>query len=412
MRHFLTLLALVTALGFGLAGAPARANPYAPEILVNDLGITGYEIEQRTRFMQLLGGNGDLRAAAEEALIEDRLRLWQARADGIALTPEALAQGMAEFASRANLSTEEFLKALAQEGVDAQTYRDFVTAGMLWREVVRAHFAGRVQISEADIDRALAVEAVQAGPPGMKVLLSEIVVPVKTGKEAAAMATARRASAARSEAAFAELAREVSEAPTAAKGGRLDWMSPEALPPELRNVVLGLRPGQTTAPVQMPNALAVFFLRGLDDGGPLTAANLGLGYATLLLGASGAPETAALAARASETVKRCDDLYTLARALPAERLERFEPTTAAGQPASDLAAVLAKLDPGEMQTLRRGGNDLLVMLCSRGRRLNEALGETGPSRGAMREQLLNARLGSYSDGMMADLMADAVIVRK
>lgn len=411
MRHFLTLLALVTALVFGLAGTPARANPYAPVILVNDLGITGYEIEQRARFMQLLGGNGDLRSAAEEALIEDRLRLWQARADGISLSREALAQGMAEFASRANLSTEEFLKALAQEGVDAQTYRDFVTAGMLWREVVRAHFAGRVQISEADIDRALAVESVQAGPPGMKVLLSEIVVAVRTGKEAEAMATARRASAARSEADFADLAREISSAPSAAKGGRLDWMSPEALPPELRDVILGLRPGQTTAPVQMTNALGVFFLRGLDDGGPLTGANLGLGYATLLLGASGAPETAALATRASETVKRCDDLYTLAKALPAERLERFEPGVQGGPP-SDLAAVLAKLDPGEMQTLRRGGNDLLVMLCSRGRRLNEALGETGPSRDAMREQLLNARLGGYADGMLADLMADAVIVRK
>lgn len=411
MRHFLTLLALVTALVFGLAGAPARANPYAPEILVNDLGITGYEIGQRMRFMQLLGGSGDLRAAAEEALIEDRLRIWQARADGIALSPEALAQGMAEFASRANLSTEEFLKALAQEGVDAQTYRDFVTAGMLWREVVRAHFAGRVQISEAEITRALAVESVQAGPPGMKVLLSEIVVPVKTGQEAAAMALARRASGLRSEAAFADLAREISAAPTADKGGRLDWMSPDALPPELRDVVLGLRPGQTTAPVQMPNALAVFFLRGFDDGGPLSAANLGLGYATLLLGASGAPETAALAARVSENAKNCDDLYTAAKGLPAERLERIEPGVQGGPP-SDLAAVLAKLDPGETQTLRRGGNDLLVMLCSRGRRLNEALGETGPSRSAMREQLLNARLGSYADGMMADLMADAVIVRK
>lgn len=415
MRPFFALAALLLAFGLGLAGTRVQAqegapggNPYAPVILVNDLGITGYEISQRMRFMQLLRETGDLRAAAEKSLIEDRLRIWQARADGIALGAEAVAQGMSEFAGRANMGTEDFLKALAQEGVEAQTFRDFVTAGMLWREVVKAHFAGRVQISQADIDRAMALEASRGA--GTRVLISEIVIPAPPGQEGAAMAAARRASAAGGEGAFGAIAREVSASASASKGGRLDWMPIENLPPALRNVILGLRPGQATAPVSMPNAVAVFMLRGLDDGGPVSPADQSLGYATLLLGASGAPETAALAARVAADARRCDDLYSVAKALPPERLERFE---AAGQSgiAQDVALTLAQLDIGETALLRRGANDLLVMLCSRERRLDEAAGEVAPEAAQIREQLLNARLGSLADGMLADLTAKAVIVR-
>ena len=42
------------------------------------------------------------------------------------ISPEQVAQGMAEFASRANLSTEEFVTVTGQMGLDAEAFRDFV----------------------------------------------------------------------------------------------------------------------------------------------------------------------------------------------------------------------------------------------------------------------------------------------
>lgn len=418
MRQFPSLLGWVLTAGLTLgvttATVPAFAGgSFAPIITVNGLGITGFEIEQRARFMELLGAKGDVRKMAEEALIDDRLQSWKAQTLGITASRDAITKGMAEFAARANLSTEDFLKALVQAGVEPQTYRDFVASGMTWREVVKATYGGgRVQISDAEIDRALTLEAPQsAEPPQPKVLLSEIVIRVFPGREGETMAKARKASAARTEAEFAAFARELSSAPTRTKGGHLDWMPIGALPPEVRQTVESLTPGRASAPIETPNSVSVFFLRGLDEGAPLTAQTAATGYATLVLGATGTPETAALRARAEADAQRCDDLYSVASALPADRLERVE-AARAGQIPGDIARILPRMDIGETQVLARGGNDVLVMLCDRGRVVNAVAGDTGPSRNATRDQLLNSRVGAMADRLLAQLRATAVIVRK
>lgn len=419
MVRFSSLMSMVLTLGLTLgpatpgawaqSPAPLGSASFSPVILVNGLGITGYEIEQRMAFMQLLHQTGDLREAAEKSLIEDRLRSWQAKQDGITLGKDAVEQGMAEFAGRANLSTEQFLAEIAKAGVEAQTYRDFVTAGLLWREVVRAHFASRVVVTEADIDRAMAPEADRG--QGTRVLISEIVIPAPEGQEAQAMAAAEEASKARSEGAFAAAARQYSASATRDQGGRVNWMPLENLPPALRGPILALSPGQTTAPMQIPGAVAVFMLRGLDEGGAVGKAPQTLGYATLTLGAPGAPETEALAAKAAAGAKDCDDLYTVAKDLPASWLTRVAPESQAAVP-GDVALALSHLDVGETERLHRGATDVLVMLCSRARVHDEAKGDAAPSRDAVRDTLLNARVGALADSYLADLMANAVIVRK
>ncbi|MBZ4023436.1 hypothetical protein CKO11_13315 [Rhodobacter sp. TJ_12] len=411
-RHFslllAPLLALVLAVFTPAPAVQAQSSQFAPVIRVNNLAITGYELDQRQRFMELLGAKDDVRKMAEDALIEDRLRMWVARQDGIALAPDAVGQGMSEFAGRANMTAEEFVKALGENGVDAQTFRDFVAAGMIWREVIKARFAGRVQVSDADVARALSLETPQ--PEREQVLLSEVVIRVGGGGEAEAMAKARRASAARTEAEFAEIAREISSATSSADGGRLDWMAIDALPPEVRGAVMKLRPGRTTPPLSMPNAVAVFFMRGMDEGGAVAPGDRAVGYATLLLGATGAEEAANLAAKVAAEADRCDDLYTVARNLPAQRLARVEAARRGDLPA-DIAAALPRMDPGETTVLRRGANDVLVMLCDRGRALDASLGETGPSEQAMRNQLVNARISNMADALLEEIKAEAVIVR-
>jgi len=417
MVRISSLLGMALALGLTMTGAAAQAqtkvaaggSPFAPSILVNDLGITGYEIDQRMKFMTLLHQTGDLQDAAEKSLIEDRLRIWQARQDGVSLSKDAVAQGMAEFAGRANMKTEDFIKELAKEGVDAQTYRDFVTAGMLWREVVRAHFAPRVVVTDADIDRALAIEAERG--KGTRVLISEIIIPMVPGHEAEVKAEAEYAATLRGEPAFAAEARKVSASATRDAGGRLDWLPLENLPPALRPSLLALAPGQATAPIQLPNAIAVFMLRGIDEGGAVNAVPQTLGYAALTLGPAGSPEAAALASKAEAKAKDCDDLYTVAKGLPESWLERAEPQSQSALP-KDIALALAPLDVGEMGKIQRAGNDVLVMLCTREKVLDEAQGEVAPSRDEIRAQLLNERLSALSDSYMADLVANAVIVRK
>ncbi len=413
MRVFLILSALLALIALPVAAraqattkAVGSSSPFAPVIHVNDLGITGFELDQRKRFLTMLRAPGDLDALAEEALIEDRLRLDAAKKAGINVGKPAVEAGMAEFASRANLTTEEMLKTLGQAGIEPQTFRDFVEAGTVWREVVRAKFANRVKITEAEIDRALSLESERGR--GTRVLMSEIIIPAPPGQEAGAMATAQRISGLRGEAAFAAAARASSASGSRSAGGRLPWMPVENLPAPLRKVVLGLAPGEASAPLAIPNAVAIFMLRALDENGPVTEVQQTIDFAQVLI--PGGRSEAALAAAGAlrNKVDTCDDLYGAAKGYPPEQLLRE--TLPLSQIPQDIALELAHLDPGESSTALVRGNALVfLMLCTRDRLRAED--DPAPDRAQIRDSLLNARLNSYSESYMADLLADAVIVR-
>ena len=202
-------------------GVPVLAQDlFAPRIYVNDRVISNYEVEQRALFLRVLRAPGNPEEEALKALIEDRLRQTEAERLGLKVAEKDITAGMTEFAGRANLTSDQFAAELGKAGIAPETFRDFVAAGVLWRQVVRAKFLGQVPISENDVDRAL--EAATR-PKALQVLVSELVIPAPPGEESAAMARAQELSDSLSgEAAFAAAARKYSAAPTAGAGGRLD----------------------------------------------------------------------------------------------------------------------------------------------------------------------------------------------
>lgn len=392
----LCALILGTA-ALGPGGATAQQGAFAPRLIVNDRAITGYELDQRRAFLQVLRQPGNLDRLAREALIDDRLRLVAGDRLGITVPPEEVEAGMDEFARRANLDRAGFLAELAKGGVDPQTFRDFVEAGIVWRQVVRTRFAARATVTDAEIDRALAQSA-QRG--GVELLLSELILVGQPGAEAEALAFANELSGTlRSQAAFAEAARQYSAAPTAAQGGALDWLPLGNLPPQIAPLVLTLAPGETSEPVPIPGGVALFQLRGLRETGLPATRAVALDWAEFLL-----PETAteAEAAAVRARLDTCDDLYGVARGLPEDRLRRE--TRAADQVPADIALELARLDDNEVAILRRPGAQVVLMLCGRTIETEEA-----PNREEIRAQLVNRRLAAYADGYLAELRAQAII---
>ena len=173
MMRLLPLIALCLSLAASVLPAAAQQGGlFAPRVAVNGQVVTNYEFDQRLRMLTLFGTKGDVAGEALQGLIDDRLRHFAARQIGLSVVPEAVEAGMTEFAGRANLSLEEFAKALAQGGVDIAALRDYVEAGLLWREVARNRYAGKITVSEAEIDRALAADTRRAA---VRVLLAELV---------------------------------------------------------------------------------------------------------------------------------------------------------------------------------------------------------------------------------------------
>lgn len=381
--------------------AATAQNLFAPVVQVNDGIVTAYELEQRTLFLTLLRSPGDPGKEAMERLIDERLQARVARDMGLVLSPEQIIAGEEEFAARVNLPREDFIAALASGGVEEATFRDFVIAGLLWREVVRTRFGPKVQVSDAEVDQALSATAPRTG--GVKVLFSEIILPANS---AAAQAASSRRAAEISEYTtidqFSRAARAFSVAPSRARGGRLDWVELNNLQPGLAQVLLALAPGQVSQPLPIPNAIALFQLREIEDGAAPPLEDVTVDYAVYSIPGGRSPATLAEAAKIQAKAATCNELYPIARGGPPERLVR-ETLPLADIPA-DIALELAKLDEGEYSTaLTRGGALALVMLCSRTITLPETV-----TRENVRNQLQTQRLTAFAEGYLAELRADAI----
>jgi peptidyl-prolyl cis-trans isomerase SurA len=423
-----TFLSTLLALALTIPGlARAQNNLFTPAVFVNDRVITRYEVEQNRLFLRVLRQAGDIDKLAVERLIEDRLRQDAAEAMRISATPEEVEAGMAEFAGRANLTTEQFLQAIAQDGVAPDTFRTFVESGLVWREVVRTRFGPRAQVADSEIDRALALSSRQSG---VQILLSEVVLPANTPEASARSQdiAQRLAGKTMSEGAFAAEARTSSASPSRDRGGRLDWLPLGNLPPPIANQVIGLAPGQVSQPIPVTNAIVLFFMRDLRETEAPERNVVALDWAEV------AVANLAEAEKVMAEIDTCDDLYGVAKGLPEDRLLREVRATA--EVPSDVALALAKLDDNEVsEGFSRNGQPIVLMLCSRTYEIpgfsqrpvtadGESQGEvdpetgepiaaapvpTGPNRDQIRARLLSQRLNAYADGYLAELRADASI---
>ncbi len=396
----LCVAALLAAGGFAVTSPAAMANQFAPVATVNGRAITQYELDQRIKFMEILRQPGDLEKMAMDTLIEDRLRLTEAKRLGIKITAEQVKSGMEEFASRANLSADEFVKAIGQGGVEPETFRDFVSAGMVWREVVRARYAGTVTISEAEVDRALEAYKTETVPT---LRLAEIILP-GTGKErSGSLALARKLRVTiKSEADFAAAARKYSQGKTAGGGGSRDWQRLTALDEKTRAVLQGTAPGTVSRIIETDESVAIYMVLDRADE-QITAAEqqIKTEYAEYLIPNDAAALATAAAVR--KEVDTCDDLFDVAKGQSADRLKRL--TQSAGQIPGDVAGPLSLLDPGESSaSVVRGGWRVFLMVCRRG--LDTAL---MPSREDARRQLQNQRMGSLADLYLQELKSEAEI---
>ncbi|MEM9709113.1 MAG: peptidylprolyl isomerase [Pseudomonadota bacterium] len=383
-----------------LAGSAIAQGLFAPIVIVNDRLVTRYQVDQRVDFLSLLGLQENRREVALAQLTNEAIQLNAAEAAGVLPDEEAVAAGQSEFASRANLTREEFIAALAQGGVDEATFRDFIAAGVAWRAYVQDRFRPVAEtFPPGSIERA--VESAEIASE-RRVLLTEIILPANTPEAArVSRERARTFRQIRSAEEFGAAAREFSLANTRFRNGEVDWRLVSTLPPEVGAAIGNLQPGQTSRPVDLENAVAVFFVRDVEFTPATTSALAAVDYARLQL----PPGSDGQASRIASQLDRCNDLFGFAGRYPEAAYQR-ETTLLNALPA-DLRAILATLDPGETSTaLRRGGGPVVTILCGRTFGVGDALDLS-----QVRLGLVNTRLQLLANAHLADLRARSVIVR-
>ena len=379
----------------------AQSNNFETAVAVNGSLISNYQIDQRVRMLKALNTSGDLRTAAEDALINEQLYLQSAKRLEIEIDNNAVQTGMQEFADRANLTVDQFLVEIGRFGVASESFRDFVYAGLAWREVVNVLFGAKIEsVGAEQIDLSIELRHEQKS---ISVLLSEIIIPLspETADRAREVANYIYQNV-RSKSEFSEFARRASASPSRDNGGDIDWLPLGSLPEPVQNAILGAPNGTVLRPMEMQQALFIFFKRSTREvsNDPTVSS---IEFATLAVPG----EPAAAFAAANEIVLRVDTCNDL-RAEGRESANAFEYFSSSPDEIPPVYATeLERLDQGEVAV--RSDNAMgiaeIVMLCA------VKFVEDDEQRQSALISLRGRKLEEYARAHILDLRASAIIRR-
>ncbi len=392
-------------LGFAL---PAMAQgAYSIAYRVNESVITNYDIDQRLKLMRALGANGpNMRQTAIDALIDDRLKQETAANFGISLDAATLARSIEEYAAQRNLTTESLIAKLRRAGVQRESFEEFISTSIIWRNILRARFGAQADPSEIELNAQLNTYAISSAST---IQLGEIVLPyLERGQEATVALATNIVAQLRNGENFSKLAREYSRSRTAEQGGVIGWVAPNRLPPQIGAAIRGLGRGGVAEPIFIPSGIVIIKIL---DSRTVTRqievpVRVNLTYAELVIpyGEGGAREAQRRANRTRRGLDGCRGLEG--------RVGEFGAGSGVFGPVSlgaidtDIGLGLARLDPRE-STVLQGDNALRVLvLCDR-------VSEMSPEgRAALRNQLLSQNLGALSEGYLLELRRSSIIERK
>jgi peptidyl-prolyl cis-trans isomerase SurA len=132
-------------------------------VVVNGEPITSYDIEQRSRFLQLTTHKTPPRQEVVDELINDKLKVQTAKHYKLDITNADVDFAFANMGKRMGLSGEKLTAALAQNGVDSATLKARIRAEIAWTQIVRGKFASSLQIGEKEIREALQSRSTSEG---------------------------------------------------------------------------------------------------------------------------------------------------------------------------------------------------------------------------------------------------------
>lgn len=412
----LSLLAGLLAVLLGASPADAQTQS-ATRIaaVVNDDIISTQDMRDRLRLTLLFSGlPSDVetqRRVAPQVLrrvIDERLQLQEARRRGINIQPAEVMGAIQSTAAANNMSPDQLLGILVEEGIDPRTFERQIEAELAWLRVVQRQFADRVVVTDQQI--ALAHDAA-ASAGEAEVLLSEIVLPIYDPADAdLVLAEARDLKAAIAEGGdFAAIARQVSAAGSRSEGGDLGWVPVNAVQAALRPIIADLDPGEVSEPVTTPSGVQLFYARDRRIAGRNAPTDLRRIAQLLFPIEPDAPETAvasllAEARDATEDIVDCRDMDRVARqrALPSSGdMGWLRPADLPGE----MAPVVATLPLLSLsRPIRSSAGVHFVMICADGRSAGDEA-----RRAELRRSLEDEALERLAGRYLRDLRKEAFI---
>lgn len=257
---------------------PARAASQI-RVVVNGEPITSNEIAERARLLRLTSRTSaaSVERSATEELVEDKLKLQEAKRVGVTASDQQVDAAFASIAGRLKISPAQLAAGLAQQGIGAKNLKDRLRVQIVWQQLVVARFNHSVTISDSQIVDALGKKESAGKTPAAKgagktveYTLKQVilVVPKQGGNEAARM---REAEALRARVTSCDqLVSEVKPIDRAVVKN-LGKRTADEMPEQFRGLLGDVEPGHLAKPMRTPIGIEIVAVcERRDLGGDFT----------------------------------------------------------------------------------------------------------------------------------------------
>lgn len=186
-----------------------------------------------------------------ERLILIKLQTARAEGTGMRISDEEVNAAMANIARQNNMTADQLRQQLARDGIALGDFRSSLREEITVQRL-RQRFAQQVDISEAEVDAALALQA--GGDAQYR--LAHILVALPEGATAEQIATGQKkiegikALLDKGEMEFSAAAVRYSDSPNALEGGDLGWRSLDQIPTSFGNTIRTMQRGQIVGPIR------------------------------------------------------------------------------------------------------------------------------------------------------------------
>ncbi|MBP1532482.1 MAG: peptidylprolyl isomerase [Alphaproteobacteria bacterium] len=228
--------------------------------LVNGEVITSSDMQSRINAFILTTGipyNNSTKAMITnkvlQAAIDEKLKIQEAKNNNIKISQADINKAVRNFEKNSNMKPGQLKQILTNAKVSMNVWFTQAEAELAWKKLIGNKGYGRINVSENDIDRALA--EIKKDMQTEKFMVSEIVINKKDAKDIAQLSEILR-----QDPRFELYAMQFSQSPSAANGGRLGWITKGKLPPLLEKAILSQKEGGVTNPIAYGNDFYVLKL--------------------------------------------------------------------------------------------------------------------------------------------------------
>jgi len=296
---------------------------------VNDDAITDFELNERVILAIRTTGQQDspdlrqrLAPQILRQMIDERLQVQNAKQLGLRATDSEVTARLGEIERAAGLGPGQFKQYLQSIGVPYEIAAQQIEASISWIKILRRRVRPQVDVTESEIDDALA--RIRANVGKTEAHVAEIFLPVDRADQAeeARRSADRIVEQVKRGVAFPTLAQQFSHGATAPNGGDLGWIMPGWLDPALDAAIDKLPLRTASEPIRTPagwHILWVIERRQYTSTTRPDDVRVNLVQLTLALPVNSSPQeieqATAEAKKAMANVHQCGDLHVQSRLL-------------------------------------------------------------------------------------------------